>query len=57
MKRLLIILFLIQSSLFLFCQEIPVSTEQQLENLADADQAETEDDTITRPGAFQKESR
>ncbi len=26
-------------------QEIPVSTEQQLENLADADQAETEDDT------------
>ncbi len=26
-------------------QEIPVSTEQQLENLTDADQAETEDDT------------
>jgi hypothetical protein len=26
-------------------QEIPVTTEQQLENLADADQAETEDDT------------
>ncbi|MDZ4806796.1 MAG: helix-hairpin-helix domain-containing protein, partial [Bacteroidota bacterium] len=26
-------------------QEIPVSTEQQLENLTDADQGETEDDT------------
>lgn len=27
-------------------QEIPISTEQQLENLTDADQAETEDDTF-----------
>ena len=26
-------------------QEIPVTTEQQLENLADAEQGETEDDT------------
>jgi hypothetical protein len=29
----------------IFSQEIPVSTEQQLENLTDADQGETEDDT------------
>jgi Helix-hairpin-helix motif len=46
MKRALVILLsTIHLSLFTFCQEIPVSTEQQLENLADADQAETEDDT------------
>jgi hypothetical protein len=38
-------LFTIHHSLFTFSQEIPVNTEQQLENLADAEQAETEDDT------------
>ncbi len=46
MKRLLtILLFTIHYSPFTFCQEIPVSTEQQLENQTDADQSETEDDT------------
>lgn len=28
-----------------FCQDLPVETEQQLENLTDADQGETEDDS------------
>ena len=32
-------------SLYSYAQEIPVNTEQQLENLADTDQAETEDDS------------
>ncbi len=46
MKRLLtILLFAIHYSPFTFGQEIPVSTEQQLENQTDADQGETEDDT------------
>ena len=45
MKRVLIILFTIHYSLFTFGQEIPITTEQQLENLSDADQGETEDDT------------
>ncbi|MGQ0740455.1 MAG: ComEA family DNA-binding protein [Bacteroidota bacterium] len=44
MRRLLIILFTIHHSLFTLAQEIPVTTEQQLENQTDADQAETEDD-------------
>ncbi len=49
MKKWVIILLLLILSIhhptFTFSQDIPVSTEQQLENLADADQAETEDDT------------
>ena len=45
MKSLLIILFIINYSLFSFGQEVPPSTEQQLENLTDAQQAETEDDS------------
>ena len=46
MKRLFVILSLIHF-LIVTCsaQEIPVIPEQQLENLADAEQAETEDDT------------
>lgn len=39
------ILFTIHYSLFTFSQELPASTEQQLENLTDADQSETEDDS------------
>lgn len=46
MKRLLLILFIIYYSLFpCRAQDIPPETEQQLENLTDLDQAETEDDT------------
>ena len=44
MRRLLIILFTIHFSLFTIAQEIPVHSEQQLENQTDADQGETEDD-------------
>ncbi|HUR64780.1 MAG TPA: hypothetical protein VMZ03_00390 [Chitinophagaceae bacterium] len=40
-----VLLFTIHFSPFTYSQEIPVSTEQQLENQTDADQAETEDDT------------
>jgi hypothetical protein len=42
-----ITIFLISHFLFLIShsQEIPISTEQQLENQTDADQGETEDDT------------
>jgi hypothetical protein len=45
-KKFAIILFIIHYSLFT-CrgQDIPPSTEQQLENLTDIDQAETEDDS------------
>jgi hypothetical protein len=48
MKKLLTIiltLFTIHYSPFTFGQEIPLSTEQQLENQTDADQGETEDDS------------
>ncbi|MBL7742899.1 MAG: helix-hairpin-helix domain-containing protein [Chitinophagaceae bacterium] len=46
MKRLLFIaLFIHHSLLAIHAQDIPPVTEQQLENLADADQAETEDDS------------
>lgn len=45
MKRVFIILFVIQYSLCLNAQDIPTSTEQQLENLTDVDQSETEDDS------------
>lgn len=46
MKRLAIILFALHFSLFTgLGQDIPPSTEQQLENLTDIDQAETEDDS------------
>lgn len=46
MKYLLVILFLIHHSPFtILAQEIPPTTEQQIENLTDVDQAETEDDS------------
>jgi Helix-hairpin-helix motif len=45
-RKFFIILFSIHFSLFTsFGQDIPPATEQQLENLTDADQAETEDDS------------
>jgi DNA uptake protein ComE-like DNA-binding protein len=43
---ILLIVITIHYSSFTFSQEIPVSTEQQLENLTDAEQSETEDDTF-----------
>ena len=49
MRKWLTILSVFFATLFsssAFSQEIPLSTEQQLENLTDADQAETEDDTF-----------
>ena len=45
MRRAVLILLTILLSLYSYAQEIPVNTEQQLENLADTDQAETEDDS------------
>src|ERR1041385_5715890 len=45
MKKLLVILVITHYSSFIIGQEIPPNTEQQLENLADADQTETEDDS------------
>jgi hypothetical protein len=45
MKSLLIILFIINYSLFSFGQEVPPTTQQQLENLTDVQQAEAEDDS------------
>jgi DNA uptake protein ComE-like DNA-binding protein len=45
MKKLLIILLIIHYSSLIIGQEIPPNTEQQLENLTDADQTETEDDS------------
>jgi len=45
MKKILIILLISQYSLFITGQEIPANTEQQLENMTDADQMETEDDS------------
>lgn len=45
MRSAVLILFTILLSLHTYAQEIPVNTEQQLENLADTDQAETEDDS------------
>ncbi len=45
MKKIVLIVFTIHYSLFICSQDIPPNTEQQLENLADADQAETEDDS------------
>lgn len=45
MKRVIIILLTIHYSLFANTQDIPVNTEQQLENQTDADQSETEDDS------------
>ncbi len=48
MKNVSVLIFLILSGMIaaapLFAQEIPVINEQQLENLADTDQGETEDD-------------
>ncbi|MEQ1676199.1 MAG: helix-hairpin-helix domain-containing protein [Chitinophagaceae bacterium] len=46
MKNLLLLLFTLHYSLLIAGQEIPVSTEQQLENQSDADQSETEDDAL-----------
>jgi len=45
MKKVLIILLVTHYSSFIAGQEIPPNTEQQLENLTDADQTETEDDS------------
>ena len=46
MKFFFIILFSVNCSLFTcFGQDIPATTEQQLENQTDVDQAETEDDS------------
>ena len=45
MKKVLAILLITHYSLFISAQEIPPNTEQQLENLSDADQVETEDDS------------
>jgi len=45
LKQVLIILLIIQYSFIAAGQDIPPSTEQQLENLTDADQNETEDDS------------
>ncbi len=43
---ILIILFAVHSSISAYGQEVPVATEQQLENLTDAEQAEIEDDNF-----------
>ena len=45
MKRLLFILCIVFSSQLGISQEIPITTEQQLENLTDANEGETEDDS------------
>lgn len=45
MKKFVLILFTINFSLFTCAQDIPPTTEQQMENLTDEDQAETEDDS------------
>jgi len=45
LKRLIIILGVAFYSQISFSQEIPITTEQQLENLTDANEGETEDDT------------
>jgi len=45
LRSAVLILLTILLSLYSYAQEIPVNTEQQLENLADTDQAETEDDS------------
>ncbi|HEV8283691.1 MAG TPA: helix-hairpin-helix domain-containing protein [Chitinophagaceae bacterium] len=45
MKKLLIILLITHYSPFIGAQDIPPTTEQQLENLTDIDQNETEDDS------------
>lgn len=52
MRKSLLILFLIPCYLFLYSQDIPPETEQQLENLTDVDQAETEDDTYLQQLAY-----
>ncbi len=44
-ETILLTLFAIHYSIAACSQDIPVSTEQQLENQTDADQGETEDDT------------
>lgn len=46
MKKIIIILLLIYNSSFtLHCQDVPASTEQQLEERTELDQSETEDDS------------
>lgn len=44
MKKLILIFIIISHTHLLRAQEIPVSSEQQLENQAESEQAETEDD-------------
>ncbi len=43
-RNFICVLVMIFHSAFGFCQEVPVNREQQLENLAEAEQGETEDD-------------
>lgn len=45
MKKLLLILYVVFNAHFSSSQEIPITTEQQLENLTDANEGETEDDS------------
>ena len=45
MKRLLFILCIVFNAQLSISQEIPITTEQQLENLTDANEGETEDDS------------
>lgn len=44
-RFVILLLLTIHYTLLSFAQETPVTTEQQLENLTDADQSETEDDS------------
>ena len=46
MKRAVIILFTLHLFISIPAQELPTVVEQQLENLTDVDQAETEDDSF-----------
>ncbi len=45
MKLIIVILLILVDSHLSYSQEIPLTTEQQLENLTDANEGETEDDT------------
>ncbi len=45
MKTLLLIIFGVCSNQFCIAQEVPATTEQQLENLAEIEEGETEDDS------------
>lgn len=55
MKRFLLISFIVSYSFFICAaQDIPQETEQQLENLTDLDQSETEDDTYLQQLALHR---